>query len=56
MTIIGVDVTIRSTLYRYAIQSPQNTGRFLWTNHAARKIIYYGLSEQKISRIINYPR
>ncbi len=36
-------------------KAPKNTDRFLWTNHAARKIIFYGLSEQKIKRIINHP-
>lgn len=34
---------------------PKNTGRFYWTEHSIGKMIFYGLSEQKIKRVIEYP-
>jgi len=34
---------------------PKSTGRFIWTNHVTGKMIFYGLSEQRIKRAILNP-
>jgi hypothetical protein len=36
-------------------KAPKNNERFLWTNHAAGKMIFYGLSEQRVKRAILNP-
>ncbi len=36
---------------------PKNDGRFVWTNHVVGKMMFYGLSAQKIKSILsNYKR
>jgi hypothetical protein len=32
--------------------SPKNDAKYLWTNHVARKMRYYGLSEQRVRRVL----
>lgn len=34
---------------------PKNNGRYLWTFHVVEKMKQYGLSEQKIRSIVNFP-
>ena len=34
---------------------PKNTDRYFWTGHALGKMRYYGLTAQRISRVINRP-
>lgn len=34
---------------------PQNTDKYIWTNHSVMKMRYYGLSENRIKRIIRFP-
>lgn len=34
---------------------PKNSERFHWTNHAIEKMLFYGLSEQRIKRVIGHP-
>lgn len=34
---------------------PKNNERFSWTNHVIEKMIFYGLSEQRIKRVIQHP-
>jgi hypothetical protein len=34
---------------------PKNSERFTWTNHVVEKMLFYGLSEQRIKRVINRP-
>jgi len=36
-------------------KAPKNNERFSWTNHAIRKMIFYGLSEQRVKRVILNP-
>lgn len=36
-------------------KAPKNTERFFWTGHALGKMQYYGLSAQRILRVINNP-
>ncbi|MDO8668511.1 MAG: hypothetical protein Q7K35_05510 [bacterium] len=34
---------------------PKNTERFFWTGHALGKMQYYGLTAQRVLRVINHP-
>ena len=34
-------------------KAPKNTERFFWTSHALGKMRYYGLTAQRILRVIN---
>ena len=34
---------------------PKNSSRFYWTNHVFDKMLFYGLSEQRIKRVLNRP-
>ncbi|OGM98697.1 MAG: hypothetical protein A2649_00735 [Candidatus Yanofskybacteria bacterium RIFCSPHIGHO2_01_FULL_41_26] len=34
---------------------PKNNERFSWTNHVVGKMLFYGLSEQRVKRVINRP-
>ncbi len=36
-------------------KAPKNTERFFWTGHALGKMRYYGLTAQRILRVINNP-
>jgi len=36
-------------------KAPKNNERFSWANHAIRKMIFYGLSEQRVKRVILNP-
>lgn len=36
-------------------KAPKNNERFFWTNHVTGKIIFYGLSEQRVKRVIFNP-
>ena len=36
-------------------KAPKNTERYFWTSHALGKMQYYGLSAQRILRVINNP-
>ncbi len=36
-------------------KSPKNNERFSWTNHVFGKMIFYGLSEQRIKRVVLNP-
>jgi len=36
-------------------KAPKNNERFFWTGHALGKMQYYGLSAQRILRVINSP-
>lgn len=36
-------------------KAPKNTDRYFWTSHALGKMRYYGLSAQRILRVINSP-
>ena len=36
-------------------KTPKNTERFFWTSHALGKMQYYGLTAQRILRVINHP-
>ena len=36
-------------------KAPKNTDRFHWTGHALGKMQYYGLTAQRILRVINHP-
>lgn len=35
---------------------PKNTDKFFWTNHSARKMMQYQLSEARVKRVINNPK
>jgi hypothetical protein len=37
------------------LKVPKNNERFHWTNHVIEKMLFYGLSEQRIKRVINRP-
>jgi len=36
-------------------KAPKNNERFSWTNHVIGKMIFYGLSEQRVKRVILNP-
>ena len=36
-------------------KAPKNSGRFHWTNHVIGKMAFYGLSEQRVKRVILRP-
>ncbi|MFA5359992.1 MAG: hypothetical protein WC349_03490 [Patescibacteria group bacterium] len=36
-------------------KAPKNNERFFWTGHALGKMQYYGLTAQRILRVINHP-
>jgi len=36
-------------------KAPRNNERFFWTNHATGKMMFYGLSEQRVKRVILNP-
>ncbi len=36
-------------------KAPKNSERFFWTNHVFGKMIFYGLSEQRVKRVILNP-
>jgi len=36
-------------------KTPKNNERFSWTNHVIGKMIFYGLSEQRVKRVILNP-
>jgi len=35
---------------------PKSDGKYSWTNHVQQKMIYYGISESLIKRIIRFPK
>jgi hypothetical protein len=35
---------------------PKNTSEMIWTNHSIKKMKQYGLSEQRIKRVLNSPK
>jgi len=35
---------------------PKNDGKYHWTSHVARKIAFYGLSPDRIKRVIRNPK
>lgn len=37
-------------------KAPKNTEQYYWTGHAVSKMKYYGLSAQRILRVINQPQ
>ena len=37
-------------------KAPKNNERFFWTGHALGKMQYYGLTAQRILRVINQPQ
>lgn len=36
-------------------KAPKNNERYFWTGHALGKMRYYGLTAQRILRVINHP-
>ena len=34
---------------------PKDTDKFSWTKHSIEKMKYYGLSEQRVKRVLRYP-
>ncbi|MDO8593219.1 MAG: hypothetical protein Q7R92_05700 [bacterium] len=36
-------------------KAPKNNERYFWTGHALGKMQYYGLTAQRILRVINHP-
>ena len=37
------------------LKIPKNTDKFSWTKHSIEKMKYYGLSEQRVKRVLRYP-
>ena len=37
------------------INLPKNDSKYHWTNHVAQKMIYYGLSADRVKRVIRSP-
>jgi len=35
---------------------PQNTEKYLWTQHVFEKMKFYGIAENRIKRIIRFPK
>lgn len=35
---------------------PKNDGKYQWTNHVKDKMLYYGISESLIKRIVRFPK
>lgn len=38
------------------IKPPKNTDKYWWTHHVFGKMLYYGISENRIQRIIRFPK
>jgi hypothetical protein len=38
------------------LKIPKNDRKYLWTQHVIRKMSYYGLSADRVKRIINHPK
>lgn len=38
------------------INAPKNSDKYTWTNHVVGKMHYYGLSEQRIKRVVRAPK
>jgi len=38
------------------IKPPKNTDKYQWTHHVFGKMLYYGISENRIQRIIRSPK
>jgi len=36
-------------------KKPQNDKKYFWTQHVTEKMLFYGISEGRIKRIIRYP-
>jgi hypothetical protein len=43
-------------VHMFGQKLPKNTAQFLWTNHVARKMRQYGLSEGRIRRVLSSPK
>ncbi|HPI66947.1 MAG TPA: hypothetical protein PKZ16_00110 [bacterium] len=39
----------------YNFKQPKNNDKFFWTKHSLEKMKFYGLSPQRVLRIINHP-
>jgi len=37
------------------IQIPKNDAKYHWTNHVAGKMVYYGLSADRVKRVVRSP-
>jgi len=37
-------------------KSPKNDGKYFWTHHVYDKMRFYGLSENRIKRVIRFPK
>lgn len=37
-------------------KSPKNDDKYRWTNHVKDKMVYYGISESLIKRIVRFPK
>ena len=37
------------------IQLPKNDAKYHWTNHVAGKMVYYGLSADRVKRVVRSP-
>ena len=40
----------------FRFKFPKNDARFAWTNHIKNKMLFYGLSEQKIKSVLQSPK
>lgn len=38
------------------IQLPKDDSKYQWTNHVKGKMVYYGISESLIKRIVRFPK
>lgn len=40
----------------FRFRFPKNDARFAWTNHIKNKMLFYGLSEQKVKSVFSSPK
>ncbi|RJQ29619.1 hypothetical protein C4565_01825 [Candidatus Parcubacteria bacterium] len=38
------------------MKQPKNDSKYIWTTHAWEKMLQYGISEQRVKRIIRFPK
>ena len=50
-----MDFRLRGNDKIMQFKAPKNTDRYFWTGHALGKMRYYGLTAQRILRVINNP-
>lgn len=38
------------------LKTPKNDAKYMWTNHVVRKMAFYGLSAERVKRVLRSPK